>query len=76
MKAMSERERFAAALEEDIVFGRLKSRKRLVEQDIMDRLQIRRRIRFPDANIRWTSATPPLYRFMRLPAGVDAAQVT
>ena len=49
MKAMSERERFAAALEEDIVFGRLKSRKRLVEQDIMDRLQIRRRIRFPTA---------------------------
>ena len=44
MKAMSERERFAAALEEDIVFGRLKPGERLVEQDIMDRLQIRRHV--------------------------------
>ena len=59
MKAMSERERFAAALEEDIVFGRLKSRKRLVEQDIMDRLQIRRRIRFPTAKYALDIAHPP-----------------
>ena len=46
MKAKSERERFAAALEEDedIVFGRLKPRERLVEQDIMDRLQTRRHV--------------------------------
>lgn len=44
MKAGSERERVAAALEEDIVFGRLKPRERLVEQDIMDRLETRRHI--------------------------------
>jgi DNA-binding GntR family transcriptional regulator len=44
MRAESERERVAAALEEDIVFGRLKPRERLVEQDIMDRLHTRRHV--------------------------------
>lgn len=44
MKAESERERVAEALEEDIVFGRLKPRERLVEQDIMDRLNTRRHV--------------------------------
>lgn len=44
MRAESERERVAAALEEDIVFGRLKPRERLVEQDIMDRLNTRRHV--------------------------------
>lgn len=44
MRAESERERVAAALEEDIVFGRLKPRERLVEQDIMDRLDTRRHV--------------------------------
>ena len=42
--AKSERERIAAALEEDIVFGWLKPRERLVEQDIMDRLEARRHV--------------------------------
>ena len=44
MKAESERERVATALEEDIVFGRLKPRERLVEQDIMDRFETRRHV--------------------------------
>lgn len=44
MRAEKERERVAAALEEDIVFGRLKPRERLVEQDIMDRLETRRHV--------------------------------
>lgn len=44
MKAESERERVSAALQQDIVFGRLKPRERLVEQDIMDRLDTRRHV--------------------------------
>lgn len=44
MKAENERERVATALEKDIVFGRLKPRERLVEQDIMERLETRRHI--------------------------------
>ena len=44
MTSTSERQRVAAALEEDIVFGRLKPRERLVEQDIMERLATRRHV--------------------------------
>lgn len=44
MKAEIERERVTSALQQDIVFGRLKPRERLVEQDIMDRLDTRRHV--------------------------------
>lgn len=44
MKAEIERERVTSALQQDIVFGRLKPRERLVEQDIMERLDTRRHV--------------------------------
>ncbi|MBD3678674.1 MAG: GntR family transcriptional regulator [Rhodobacteraceae bacterium] len=44
MKAEIERERVTSALQQDIVFGRLKPRERLVEQEIMDRLDTRRHV--------------------------------
>lgn len=44
MKADIERDRVTSALQQDIVFGRLKPRERLVEQEIMERLETRRHI--------------------------------
>ncbi|SMR70856.1 DNA-binding transcriptional regulator, GntR family [Aliiroseovarius halocynthiae] len=44
MKVDGERKRVAASLEKDIVFGHLKPRERLVEQDLMDRFEARRHI--------------------------------
>ncbi|MFV0384301.1 GntR family transcriptional regulator [Paracoccus sp. (in: a-proteobacteria)] len=44
MSAANERDRVMALLEEDIVFGRLKPRERLVEIDIMERFGVRRHI--------------------------------
>jgi len=44
MKSYSERDRVAGILEKEIVFGVLKPRERLVEQDIMDRLDTRRHV--------------------------------
>ena len=51
--AKSERDKPATTLEEDIVFGRLKPRKRLVEKDIMNRLETQSRVERRQTGDRW-----------------------